>query len=440
MGIFGRYAMGTPLMLALALGAANAWAAGEGAGGDDAFWKRFEDALNRSPLTRIDRASVDATEARREIARSRLLPTVEWQSSVDSTRSMSGAGASGSSDASTTTHEIELRQSVVDPSSWSAYSAANLASEQSRVTSMATRQETARAMLAACAALVSARDQLASAIELEGAAKEQMESLRRRAKVGERAPTDFKQAAMQASSFTARRLGYEVAVARATEQYEALFGETPPEVMSLPALDEWTDRVAAVPVEQLVKSHPLNRAAIAGVAAAEKAVAASDWKHYPTLGLSAGVRQSATTEMEPTRQNTVSLNLSVPIYSGGMVAAEAFESRSELAIARARSQDESRRVAARITSYKTRAAIAAKSVAESENARQLAQEVLTATQAEFKLGAGSQSVIFDALENAHAQKIAAVNARIDAWSARVDFLWAAGKLDRRLLASQEDSR
>ena len=85
-----------------------------------------------------------------------------------------------------------------------------------------------------------------------------------------------------------------------------------------------------------------------GIDAAQRNVDKSSSGHYPTLGLQLSKQKSnigfESATSRPTLTEVATLNLTIPIYSGGITSAQTYEARHNLEIAQLRYEQEKRKV------------------------------------------------------------------------------------------------
>ena len=105
-------------------------------------------------------------------------------------------------------------------------------------------------------------------------------------------------------------------------------------------IDEWT-------ALSVTKNYYL-RALQKGIDAAQKNVDKMSSGHYPTLALQLNKQKTNigfdSSTSQPTLTEVATLNLTIPIYSGGIMSAQTYEARHQLEIAQLRYEQEKRKI------------------------------------------------------------------------------------------------
>jgi len=184
--------------------------------------------------------------------------------------------------------------------------------------------------------VLAAQDNLAFAQAEKKAIGEQLEQTRRRFDVGLIAITDVKESQAQYDLSVAQEIQAENQLSTSTETLRTIIGQMPD---SLNALQEDIPLLIPDPADidqwvETARENNLNlKTARYAFDIARKQVDINRAGHYPSLSLSVS-HDDTTQDIENTpsidrKDTTVSLNLSVPIYSGGLTSARTRAAISE---------------------------------------------------------------------------------------------------------------
>ncbi len=240
---------------------------------------------------------------------------------------------------------INLRQNVFSWSNWIALRTANSEVAQAEADYLAQRQALAQRVAQQYFAVLNAQDTVRALEAARNAIARQLEQADRRFEVGLIPITDVQEARAERDNSAAQVIAAKRALASAEEQLRATIGEMPavlkepPEDMPLQAPDPVT-------AEEWVRlSMDQNASLISSRLAADIArnqVDSAFSGHLPTVDLSAGrnhnstngstrydVAGADTSSLNSSTNNgkSVSLTLSIPLFSGGLVSSRTRQSQ-----------------------------------------------------------------------------------------------------------------
>ena len=353
----------------------------------DTLLQIYEKAVQSDPLIREAEANRLAVRQGKPIARGALLPQINGRLNYGKTDS-SGANSTflggiqservfDSKDTRAQNWNVELRQSVFRWDQWVQLSQAGKQSSQADVDYEAAQQNLAVRVAEAYFNVLASEDALASEQASKDAIGRQLEQAQKRFEVGLIAITDVQEAQAAYDQALATEILAKRTLANQQELLRAIINQPPPRLAKpgtdLPLLspnpadeDQWV----ALAMKQ-------NRSLISsqiGAAIAKDDVSLARSGHYPTVDLVAGrnkidnegysqspcastancggnpvgtvLRSSTGTDVE---NDSVSLQLAVPIFSGGSTS-----SRVQQAVYRHRAARERMERTARETERQTR--------------------------------------------------------------------------------------
>jgi len=379
----------------------------------------YEMALENDPAIREAHANRDAAKQAWPQARANLLPQLSLTASYqDRTREriVSQAGQvpldPSRSDDTTTQYSLSMDQTLFD---WAQFK--GLGRAEAEVAAAETEYEAALQDLAIRTAetyfdLLAAIDQLASAEANEEAIQRQRDRSERRFEVGLVAITDVQEAKAAYDQAVADRISAQRNVNLYRERMREIIGIYPGEIAAPVEDMELALPEPADPEAWVIQAQSGNLEVVAArfqLDAAEKDLAQSRAGHYPTLNLNAsytdtdssgrtripeqGISQRDFFEQE---QYQFSIQLNVPLFSGGRVSSQTSEARSRMLAQVSRLERLSRQA-----ERETRDAFMGVS-SERSRVRALAQAVessrtaLTSTQAGFEVGTRTTVDVLDA--------------------------------------------
>ena len=315
------------------------------------FLQTYEKALQNDKRLLVATAQTQAAQEAVPQARARLLPQVSWtstryrveQSRKDAARSFPDQSYRSESDG------LVLRQPVFQPKLWAGLrqtQAAVRASEES----LANEQQNVMVRVAErYFDLILADARIASVASQEKSASQQLLAAQKALEAGAGTRTDLLEVQAQLDRIRASALQASQARLTALVQFEVLVGEPLPPGARL-ALRAFQSS-PFVPDEGLEawvqKAYAGNNelaAAAERVQAAENALRAAGYEHYPSLDLVAQSVRSASEETllvnSETQTQSVGFALTIPLYQGGAISsrerqlqASLTEVRQQLALA-----------------------------------------------------------------------------------------------------------
>jgi outer membrane protein len=289
-------------------------------------------ALNNDATLKQAEATYRATVEIETLSSSTLLPSIEGNGSYSE-------NDSGVSDTTTSKgYSLSLSQKLFDLPAWFSYKRGKQVSKQAQAQLAYDQQDLIIRVATAYFDVLRARDNLKTSKAQEQANQRQLERTQRRYDVGLIPIADVHEAKARYDSTLVNRLTDEGALASSYEALTILTGQTHvrlhllrkdfPIVKPNPvALDEW--------VQFALKQNQSLKAAHYGMDAAKLAAASSKMGHLPTVTANIQINDQKTSS--PDRYNTndnvrngslnartdsktISINLSVPIYSGGRIS------------------------------------------------------------------------------------------------------------------------
>ncbi len=316
----------------------------------DSLSRVYELALSNDSTLKAAEATYRANLETENIARSALLPqlngSAEFQSKDIDQRSesifeLNGQLVPSTSDdnreSDTRTLAISLDQKIFDLPAWFSFKSGKYTSEEARAQFAADQQNVIVRVAESYFNVLRAHENLEASRAEERAAKRQLEQTQQRFDVGLIAITDVHEARAVYDNTVAQRLSFEATMGTA---YEALSVITGQPHSSISKLDDNFPIAPAQPAERqtwvdfaLQNNHSL-KAAIFRMQAAQLNAKSKRSGHLPKLsgslsysefdedGDSTSNINSAVKPFETESDgSTISLRLSVPLYSGGGVSA-----------------------------------------------------------------------------------------------------------------------
>lgn len=379
----------------------------------------YELATENDPAIREARANRDAAHQAWPQARADLLPQLSLSASYsDSTqeRLVDRAGQvplpPSESNEETTRYAVNLEQTLFD---WGRFQA--LGQAQAEVAAADAEYEAALQDLVirtseAYFDLLAALDQLASAEANEEAIERQRDRAQRRFEVGLVAITDVQEAKAAYDQAVADRIAAERTVNLNRERMREIIGVYPGEIAA-PVEDMALDLPEpADPMAWVTQAKEGNldvAAARFNLQAAEKRLSQSRAGHYPTVNLSASYQDTESTgetriqgqgltdqDLFESEQTQFSVNLNVPLFSGGRVSAQTSEARSRM-LAQTSAVERLRRQAERETRDAYLGVLSERSRVRALNqAVESSRTALASTQAGFEVGTRTTVDVLDA--------------------------------------------
>ncbi len=421
-------------LLSLLLSTGLASAALPAAGED--LWGLYQKALENDPQFAAADASYRASQEAIPQAQAGLLPNIGLDGSAAHIWQDNSGGVSGNGndDFNSLGYSLTLVQPVFDKQALVTRSQA-----ESRVAQAAATLDSARNTLILRTAtayfdLLAAQDTLEFAVAEKAAIEQQLRQTRQRFEVGLTAITDVHEAQARYDLAVSQEIAARNALDLAHETIREIIGTAPD---TLAGLGEFP---LVVPdpsdVEAWVKSALDNNtdlmAAVAGTRVAQEEIDRQRAGHYPTVNFVADHSYSDTTDYaygNRSTDNTLSFQVSVPIYTGGLVSSRVTEAvalyqqaQDNLEATRRSTVRSARNAYLNVISGKSQVEALRQSVASSETA-------LRATQAGFEVGTRTAVDVLDAQRELFLARRDFSRSRYDYILATLLLQQAAGTLD-----------
>jgi outer membrane protein len=314
----------------------------------DDLLSAYREALLQDPVYLAARHTLAAAEQKLPQARAGLLPTLSITGGESRQRGQASFSDAPFEDRDVRSRNwsLQLTQPLFRPASWSAYSQADAQVRQAAAQFQLARQELILRLAQAYFDVILAEESVAVATAQHGAVEQQWTLAKRNFEVGMATVTDVHEAKSRLDLARAQNIaaGNELIVKQA--ELERIVGRPPAHLPTLnPAAALPTPEPARIDpwIEQAVAGNPLVAIQSAGVESLEHEVIRSRSGHAPTLDLNAsygttftsGSMTSPSDIPARSRAGQVGVQLTVPIWSGGAVAARVVEATANLDKARA---------------------------------------------------------------------------------------------------------
>jgi outer membrane protein len=273
--------------------------------------------------------------------------------------------------------------------------------------------------------------------------RETLQTTHKRYEAGDVTPTDVAQAEARLNRGIADLNSADVALAVSQATYTQVIGTPPGRLTPADPIDRLLPRSREEAIALSRREHPSITGAMLDVDVAQFGVKIAEAALYPTLGVQGSVSNSAQTDttLSQVRQKQASVmgNLNIPVYDGGLAAAQvrqAKETLSQIRIAldRTRSQAETAVVAAWATNEGSRIALNA---AESEV--KAATIALSGVQKEAQAGQRTTLDVLNSQQDLTNARLRLILAQRDRVVASFTLLSAIGRLDHIKLALRTPS-
>lgn len=294
----------------------------------DDLYQVYQQALQNDPATLQSQARKDSAFAAIGVSKANLLPQIDFSFDIfkeggDGTRESNSAG-------------ITLNQSIYSAANWAGLDRAELVASQAEASYGAANQDLITRTVGAYFDVLQAKDDLEFAQSEKRAIERQLEQTKQRFEVGLTAITDVHEAQAQFDNAVASEISAENAVEISLEGLREITGVYHPNVwvldtqkfspfMPTPAkIEDWLS-IAEDRNLQLT-------AAKIGVDIAKEDISIAKSGHMPTVGLRATLDSGINDYNDfglndRINSNSISLNVSVPIYSGGGTTANTDSAR-----------------------------------------------------------------------------------------------------------------
>lgn len=359
-----------------------------GAASAETLQNVYQTALKKDPQVLKAAAQRDAAAAAIDIRRAQFLPNISLNSRVGKSRE--GVSDAMSSWGTGYTNTLTINQSIFDWADWENLSNAEKQALQGQTNYNAELQYLIVRVSQAYFDVLRASDDLTFVVAEKRAVERQLEQTKQRFNVGLTAITDVHEAQAQFDSVVAREISATNALENARESLQQITGEyysnlsplntnkfkatTPqPSVAS-----EWVGIAESNNLDLKVRQLALE--------IADNNIDIATSGHYPTLNLNATKTLSDTSHSRQFNQDSVGINLNVPIYSGGATEANADVQRANYVSAGEDLELTHRAVLKQIRVSFNNVGASIASIKALEQAVVSAESALKATEAGFEVG------------------------------------------------------
>lgn len=265
-----------------------------------------------------------------------FLPNLSFNAQVQKDSSeRSALGRSSNSDSKPRAYSLNLRQALFQPKAWETYQQSELSGQASELALRNAKQDLIVRLAQAYFDVLAAQDTLSTLQSQKTAISEQLAAAKRNFEIGTSTVTDQQEAQARFDLAVAQELGAQNQLALARLQLQTLTGPGPvqalrtldPQVQLLApqpqSAEEWATRAARGNLQTLQAE--LNRQ----IAARE--VSKSKYGHLPTLDLQGQVLDAQQQVFDTStgrpfdvaqESTTLTLQLNVPIFSGGLTQSQ----------------------------------------------------------------------------------------------------------------------
>ncbi len=359
-----------------------------GAASAETLQNVYQTALKKDPQVLKAAAQRDAAAAAIDIRRAQFLPNISLNSRVGKSRE--GVSDAMSSWGTGYSNTLTINQSIFDWADWENLSNAEKQALQGQTNYNAELQYLIVRVSQAYFDVLRASDDLTFVVAEKRAVERQLEQTKQRFNVGLTAITDVHEAQAQFDSVVAREISATNALENARESLQQITGEyysnlsplntnkfkatTPqPSVAS-----EWVGIAESNNLDLKVRQLALE--------IADNNIDIATSGHYPTLNLNATKTLSDTSHSRQFNQDSVGINLNVPIYSGGATEANADVQRANYVSAGEDLELTHRAVLKQIRVSFNNVGASIASIKALEQAVVSAESALKATEAGFEVG------------------------------------------------------
>ena len=397
-------------------------------------------AQQSDPTLRAAEAGNQAAQQGRAQSRAALLPQINASANVTqhSTESKS-AGTTTTNDYDSNGYNIKLSQSLYHHDYYKQLKVADAGIAQANAQYEAARQGLILRVASAYFSLLGAQDSLTTAEASKRAIAQQLRQTQQRFEVGLTAITDVHEAQAGYDASVAAEIAASNGLDIAREELREITGQEPlapatlQEEMPLltpdPAdIGQWVERARSQNLSLI--------AAEATARAAAEELSRREAGHYPTLNLVANHTYSdnySDSGSEAT-DNNIGVQLSIPIYSGGLTTAQSREARALLAQAQASLETQRRATVREVRSAYLGVTAGISQVKARKQALSSAQTALAATQAGFEVGTRTAVDVLNAQQVRYGAQSEYSRSRYDYLLATLMLKQAAGSLSEEDIA------
>jgi len=404
----------------------------------DDLLSTYHQALQQAPQLRIIEADRQAAEARRRIALSGLLPSIELNAAQSSINKKSIVPAAPADTYTSNHYAISLSQPIYDGSASSAYDSARLQSSSAAYTYQRLRQDLMVDVARAYFQLLAAQSNLSLARAEQEALELELKDARKRYRLGINTMMEVHETQARFDLSLARVLEVQLELDTYREQLSLYTGK--PVTAQLSGLDNmvlYSPNPASLHEwEQIsLQSHPKLKASNHASRAAKAHLAAQQKTYLPTLEFAYNYQQLSNDGVSALEQNTqtVGIEFTLPLYSGGESSARVAQARALFHKAQAEETLTRQRVqiALRQAFYQLKSNI--KRVKAFRRVLMSQKSALKATQIGVKIGKRSHLDLLNARQDMQSAKYNYNQARFDYLISNLELYRSAGILDESKL-------
>ncbi len=389
-------------------------------------------AQQSDPTLRAAEAANQAAQQGKAQSRAALLPQINASANVtQNSRDINGT----TNDYDSNGYNLSLVQSLYHHDYYKQLKVADAGIAKANAEYEAARQGLILRASEAYFNLLAAQDNLAAAEASKRAIGQQLRQTKQRFEVGLNAITDVYEAQAGYDAAVAAEIAASNALDIAREGLREITGQEPlvPATLQeeMPLLTPDPADIKAW-VEQATKQNLSLIAAEAAARAAAEELSRREAGHYPTLDLVANHSYSDTTD-DPVSgseyENTsIAVQLSVPIYSGGLTTAKSREARALLTQAQESLEAQRRATEREVRSAYLGVVAGIGQVKARKQALSSAQTALEATQAGFEVGTRTAVDVLNAQQVRYSAQSQYSRSRYDYLLATLKLKQAAGSL------------
>ncbi len=402
-------------------------------------------AQKNDPQLRAAEAANQAAQATRGQSRAAFLPQINLsadytQNTQDITKTTNPYSTTGKQEYTSQGYTLSLSQNIYHHEYYVQLRQTDAAIAAADAQFEAARQGTILRVAEAYFNLLAAQDNLTTAEASKRAISQQLRQTQQRFEVGLSAITDVHEAQAGYDAAVAAELAAQNQLDIARENLREIIGQEP---LALAALKDEVPLLPPVPadINEWVKtSQTQNLSLLAAEASARVASEELNRRsagHYPSLDLVAKQTHSDSTDYEYGSERddtTVSLQLNVPIFSGGLTTAQTREARALYNEANEKLEQQRRATTRETRSAYLGVVTGISQVKARKQALSSAQTALEATQAGFEVGTRTAVDVLDAQQVRFQAQSEYYRARYDYILASLQLKQAAGNLSEADLA------
>lgn len=406
----------------------------------------YQQAVANDPTLAIQYLNEENAQTQVKSGFSKLLPTVDANASytVNSGCAEVGRVTPDFEECASAGAGVSASQNVFALAAIDAYEALKLNASRVEIETEAARQDLIVRVAEAYINVLRAQNARDSAETQLTAVERQFEQTEQRYEVGMVTVTDVMDA--QATLDETR-----VALIDARSQYDialqnlsVLTGDVPDEVMALGSrlpIDTPVEGGQQRWIDYALRNHPDILAAMKGLESGERELQARRNNRLPTVRANASLNYNDPLndgfDTEDRFGSTVSLSVSVPLYTGGATSAEIVSTGIQNNIAEQRLELAKRNIAVQVGNLYRQVRTDAQNIAAQEQVVKSRESALQATEVGYEVGTRNIVEVLNAQQAVFAARQAYANARYDYVIDRLKLKQAAGQLSEEDLQAIE---